>query len=129
MLVIAAVTFGACSSSGDSGGTSPPPPNQAPTADAGNAQTVLELTSVQLMGAGSDPDAGDTLSYSWSQTGGTAVTLNNAALANANFMAPDVAAGVPDILTFRLTVSDAAGLSSTDDVCRSPRPSSRSPAT
>ena len=113
LLVIAAVTLTACGSGGgDEGGTG----NRAPTANAGGDQTVLELTAVPLAGVGSDPDVGDTLSYAWSQTGGTAVTLNNANSADADFTAPDVAAGVPEILTFQLTVTDAAGLSASDTV-------------
>jgi hypothetical protein len=77
---------------------------------------AVELVPVQLSGSGSDPDAGDTLTFSWSQTGGTSVTLNNATTANADFVAPDVAAGVPEVLTFQLTVTDAAGLASSDTV-------------
>jgi hypothetical protein len=113
-LFIVTVTLAACSGGGgdDGGGTA----NRAPTADAGSDQTVLELVAVQLAGVGSDPDAGDTVSFSSSQTAGTTVTLNNATSANADFMAPDVPTGVPEILDFRLTVSDAAGLSSSDVV-------------
>jgi hypothetical protein len=107
LLLVAALTLSAC---GGGGG------DRAPTVDAGNDQTVVELSTVQLIGAGSDPDAGDSLSYSWTQTAGTTVTLNNATAATADFMAPDVTAGVPEILDFRLMVTDAAGLSSTDSV-------------
>ena len=49
-----------------------PPVNQAPTADAGDDQTVAAGATVNLDGTGSsDPDAGDTLDYTWTQTGGT----------------------------------------------------------
>lgn len=107
------MTLGACSGGGggDSGAQ-----NSAPTANAGNDRTVVELTAVALNGMGTDPDAGDSLSFSWSQTGGASVTLNNATSASADFTAPDVAAGVPEVLTFRLTVTDGGGLSDTDDV-------------
>jgi hypothetical protein len=110
--IIAAVTLGACSGGGDDSGTG----NRAPTASAGGDQVAVELVPVQLSGSGSDPDAGDTLTFSWSQTGGTNVTLNNATTASADFVAPDVAAGVPEVLTFQLTVTDAAGLASSDTV-------------
>ena len=113
LLVVAAATLAACSGGGgdDSG-----PGNRAPTASAGGDQAAPELLTVQLVGTGSDLDAGDTLFFSWTQTGGATVTLNNAMTANADFVAPDVAAGVPEVLTFQLTVTDAAGLAASDTV-------------
>jgi hypothetical protein len=112
LLLVVAVTLAACSGGGDNGNGGGNPP---PLADAGNDQTVVELTNVQLAGAGSDP-AGEAVSFSWSQTAGTSVTLNNATSATANFIAPDAAAGVPEVLTFQLTVTDAAGFASSDSV-------------
>lgn len=79
--------------------------NSAPSANAGGAQTVFEMTTVNLSGSGSDPD-GDTLIYTWSQLSGSTVTINNANAAAASFSAPDVTAGTPETLRFRLTVSD-----------------------
>ena len=113
MPFLAAMLLSACSGGG---GDENAPQNSAPTADAGNDQTVLELSVVQLAGSGMDPDAGDSVSYSWSQISGTSVTINNANSANADFTAPDVSAGNPEVLGFRLTVTDAAGLSDSDDV-------------
>ncbi len=80
--------------------------NTTPTASAGPDQSVLENTTVNLNGSGSDPDSGDTLTYSWTQTAGGTVTINNASMASASFMAPDVTLGAPATLTFQLTVSD-----------------------
>ncbi len=111
LLLVVAVTFTACGGGGDDA-----PANRAPVASAGADQIAVEFAAVQLAGGGSDPDAGDTLSFSWSQTAGIAVTLNNATTANADFVAPDAAAGVPEVLVFQLTVTDAAGLSTTDSV-------------
>ena len=88
--------------SGDAGG----PVNRAPTANAGADQTVTELATVQLAGSGTDPDTGDTLSYSWRQTGGTTVTITNSASPQASFTAPDVPVNQPETLTFELSVSD-----------------------
>jgi hypothetical protein len=90
--------------------------NRPPVANAGGDQNVAELSVVQLAGSGSDPDVGDTLTYAWRQTAGTTVTLNTPASAATSFTAPDVPAAAPVVLTFQLTVTDAAGLSSSDSV-------------
>ncbi len=115
LLVGVALTLVACGGGGgsDGGGT---PTNRSPVANAGSDQNVLEMSLVQLAGSGSDPDAGDTLTFAWSQTAGTAVTLSSTSSASPSFNAPDVTAGTPEVLTFRLTVSDSAGLSSSDNV-------------
>ena len=105
------LSLAACGSGGNSGGGGG---NTAPTASAGADQTVDELTNVSLTGSGSDAN-GDTLTYSWMQTAGTQVTLNNGDMAQANFDAPDVAPGAPETLTFQLTVSDGTA-STTDSV-------------
>ena len=88
----------------------------APTADAGADRTVNTGTRVTLIGRGTDPDAGDTLSYAWEQTGGTpTVTLTGADTATARFTAPT---GLTDdaALTFTLTVTDSMGNTDTDTV-------------
>ncbi|MEK7415108.1 MAG: PKD domain-containing protein, partial [Planctomycetota bacterium] len=81
-------------------------PNQAPTANAGSAQTVNEGATVSLSGSGSDSD-GTIASYAWTQTAGSAVTLSGAASATATFTAPQVSADT--VLTFKLTVTDNSG--------------------
>lgn len=90
--------------------------NRSPVADAGNDQTVAPLSTVALNGAGSQDPDGDTLSYSWSQTGGPAVQLADNRTARPSFTAP-AGATEPTVLTFQLTVRDTAGLSATD-TCR-----------
>ena len=116
LLVASAMTFAACGGGGggsDNGGGTPA--NRAPTANAGPDQNVIESTTVDLDGTGSfDPD-GDTLSYSWAQTGGANVTLTGAGTAQPSFTAPNVAAGNSVTLTFELTVRDGA-VSATDSV-------------
>jgi PGF-pre-PGF domain-containing protein len=88
--------------------------NQPPSADAGSNQTVDEGSSVTLDGTGSsDPDA-DSLSYSWSQTGGPSVTLSDSGTTTPSFRAPEVQ--TPEIITFELSVSDPDGESDTDTV-------------
>jgi len=113
LLLTGAVALSAC---GGGGGTpaSSPPVNRMPTVSAGADQSVAEMTVVNLNGSGSDPDAGDTLTFAWTQTAGQSVTINNANTANADFMAPDVAAGAPEVLTFQLSVSDGNGGNATD---------------
>ena len=90
--------------------------NEAPTADAGADQTgVVMGATVTLAGSGTDPDAGDTLAYAWTQPEGVSVTLSGAATATATFDAPG---GFTEdaTLVFALTVTDAGGLSHQDQV-------------
>ena len=90
--------------------------NEAPTADAGADQTGVAMSAtVTLAGSGTDPDAGDTLAYAWTQPGGGSVTLSGAATATATFDAPG---GLTEdtTLVFALTVTDAGGLSHQDQV-------------
>lgn len=112
-MILSLLVAAACSSGGgDDGGQTT---NRAPTANAGADQSVDELSTVNLNGSGNDPD-GDTVTYSWTQRSGTAVTLSGADTATPSFTAPDVTAvNDPEILVLRLTVSDGSR-SATDDV-------------
>jgi hypothetical protein len=113
LLLSVALALSACGGGGDAPASSPPV-NRVPTVSAGADQSVAELTVVNLNGSGSDPDAGDTLTFAWTQTAGQSITINNANTANADFMAPDVTAGTPEVLTFQLAVSDGNGGNATD---------------
>ncbi|MEQ8206713.1 MAG: hypothetical protein RIA65_11095, partial [Woeseia sp.] len=84
--------------------------------NAGADQTAPESSTVQLTGVGTDPNVGDVLTFAWTQTAGTAVTINNANTARASFAAPAVPGGGSDVLTFQLTVTDNSGLSASDSV-------------
>ena len=91
--------------------------NEAPTANAGVDQTnIAEDATVTLDGtASSDQDAGDTLTYEWTQTGGPNVTLSDAAAASPTFTAPTVLLQNAT-LEFTLQVTDGGGLTDNDTV-------------
>ncbi|WP_436935879.1 PKD domain-containing protein [Halovenus marina] len=88
--------------------------NEAPTADAGDNQTVDEGTTVALDAAGSADSDGSIETYAWTQTDGPSVTLSDASSAAPTFDAPDVDS--PTTLTFELEVTDDDGATDTDTV-------------
>ncbi|HZX96232.1 MAG TPA: DUF5666 domain-containing protein, partial [Myxococcales bacterium] len=95
-----------------------PPPPAPPVANAGPDQTVTSGALVTLHGSSASPvPSTASLTFSWSQASGPAVTLANAATANPSFTAPAVAFGTPPAsLVFSLVVSDANGASAPDTV-------------
>lgn len=107
-LLAAFSALAACGGGGDRPGA-----NNDPTADAGEPQAVDAKVDVTLEGTGSDSD-GQVAAYSWKQTGGPDVTLENEASAAAAFQAPDVSSATE--LTFELTVTDNDGATASDDV-------------
>ena len=91
--------------------------NDAPTADAGDRQTVPQGAVVRLSGTRSnDPDTGDQLTYAWTQSDTPTVTLTDEDTVTARFTAtfdPDLTADTT--LTFTLTVTDRRGSVSDPD--------------
>ncbi|HET9599417.1 MAG TPA: PKD domain-containing protein [Anaeromyxobacteraceae bacterium] len=94
----------------------PAPVALAPVADAGQAQTVASGANAVLNGsASSDPNVpAQALSFLWTAPAG--VTLSSATAANPFFRAPQNPGPNPLVLTLGLTVTNAAGLSSTASV-------------
>ncbi len=79
--------------------------NVAPNAQVAQATiTVNEGAAVNLNASNSSDANGDSLTYSWVQTSGGAVTLNNASTSSASFTAPQVTATTS--YAFEVTVSD-----------------------
>lgn len=71
------------------------------------AQTVNEGGTVTLAITAIDPNQ-DALTYAWTQTSGTTVSLTEGATESASFTAPSVAAG-GETLEFEVVVSDGTG--------------------
>ena len=90
-------------------------PNTPPTVNAGSDQIANSGAPVTLSGSGTDPDLGQTLTYSWSQISGTSVTLSGSTTTTPSFTAPTLAIGASTVLGFRLAVSDGI-VERTDDV-------------
>ena len=85
-----------------------------PIADAGKDFEVDENTDVLLDGSASVDQDGEISSYSWEQTDGYGVELNDADSAQPSFVAPDVDSNQE--LSFRLSVTDNNGLTDIDSV-------------
>ena len=104
--------------------------NDAPTADAGPDQAVASGAAFNLAGSGSDPD-GDSLTYAWAQTAGTAVAAFSTTQATPSVTAPTLLSSDPAMtLTFSLTVSDGTATSAADTVditVSPPAPSNNAP--
>ncbi len=94
------------------------PANSAPTAAAGADQRVASGAAVTLDGSASDPgNAGQSLTYAWTQTSGPNVVLSDARVAQPGFTAPVLLPGDADrVLEFALTVNDGLIDSAADTV-------------
>ncbi len=85
--------------------------NNVPVAEAGSDQTVQIGTTVTLNGSSSTDADGDSLSYTWSQTSGTNVSLSSPSSAATTFV--PTAAGT---YVFELKVYDGIDTSTADTV-------------
>ncbi len=83
------------------------PNNRVPVVVIAAPATVQSGAMVTLDGSGSSDPDGDSLTFAWSQTAGTASALTNPDQAKALFVAPNVTADT--IFAFKLVVSDPKG--------------------
>jgi hypothetical protein len=88
------------------------PTPSSPVANAGPDRIAPAGTAVALNGTASTSVTGSPLSFAWTQTSGTPVSITGANTATPSFTAPNQA----DNLTFQLVVSDANGVSNPDTV-------------
>ena len=108
ILVFSLLTLTACGGGGGGGGGGrainppPPPANVAPTITVIADQMVDEGEMLSITASASDSD-GSITGYSWIQTSGTTVTLENAATATVNFIAP--AADSDSVIILRVTAT------------------------
>lgn len=97
------------------------PVNQAPIIDIGSSQTVQEGSAVTLNGSRSIDPEGGTLSYTWTQTSGTAVSFS-ATSSSPSFTAPTLGQNeeeediLSETLSFQLTVQDNQGASASGSI-------------
>ena len=102
--------------------TTPTVDSLAPSSNAGLDQTVSLGATVSLFGTGSPSDDDDDVTYSWIRVSGPVVVLQNPHTGEpyragiggnaAKFTAPSSSG----TLVFRLTVTDTAGRSTSDEV-------------
>lgn len=89
----------------------PAPNNHVPTVSAGSDKLItLPTKSLTIVGSASDSD-GSIASYLWTKVSGPAASMDNAA--TSKLWAYNLVQG---IYTFRLTVTDNAGATSSDDM-------------
>jgi len=79
--------------------------NSDPIADAGTDRLAAQQSTVVLVGSATDTDLGDSLTYTWTQLGGTTATITDGDSPSASIGTPSVGPG-GETLTFQLAVSD-----------------------
>ncbi|NQZ12651.1 MAG: VCBS repeat-containing protein, partial [Algicola sp.] len=100
------------------------PINSAPSASAGDDQTVDEQSTVVLASNSVDSD-GSINTFQWTQTAGNTVSLLDANSAQASFVAPTLTTSQD--LTFSLSIIDNEGATATDSVIVTVVPVNASP--
>ena len=88
--------------------------NDAPTANAGEDQTVSGEAVITLNGSSSLDPEGESLGYAWSQDGGPTVAISGADTATPTLVAPSQLSPEAE-LVFSLVVTDVTGTESEPD--------------
>ena len=88
-------------------------PNDPPTVDAGQDQTVNEGDILTLNGTASDAD-GDAMIYLWSHDSDLEITLDNPSSVSVSFTVPQVTSNAT--ITFTMTVTDKHNATGSDAV-------------
>ena len=107
------MTLAACGGGGGND-TPNPSPNAMPVANAGRSRIVLSGSEVILDGSSSSDSDGQIVSYKWTQSKGSAVTLIDSNTVSARFVTPETEKR--EELTFQLIVLDNAGDQDADEV-------------
>ncbi len=111
LVMLAQVACGGGGSSGVGGTT-----NRAPSANASEDRTSDEQSKVTLDGSPRINQDSNSVTYSWTQSGGTSVTLADSNSSQASFSGPNVGIGSSTTLTFALRVTDSVGAIDSDTV-------------
>jgi hypothetical protein len=85
-----------------------------PVVNAGNDQSVVENTLLQLGGTAQGGEG--SLVFSWTQVSGPTVSILDPDTLRASFIAPNIDAGTTASVVLRLTVTDSGARSASDDV-------------
>lgn len=109
------------------------PPNQAPNVTATASATQVTLppgvggsgtTNIQLVGTANDPDGNNPLTLAWTMVSGTS---GGAALQTPTALNCTVILSLPGVYIFRLTATDAKGLSGNAQVTITVQAANRAP--
>jgi len=85
------------------------PVNHIPLVDAGRDKIIFpSINAITLVGSAVDPDD-DTLTYSWEQTSGPTIQLENTNLRYLNIVSPSIDFSSFEPMTFKLTADDGFG--------------------
>lgn len=89
--------------------------NHNPIVTTDHELTVMEGSPMTLMATATDPD-GDSMTYAWTQDGGSPVTLSNPTELTTMFTAPAIGADGNSTLHFTITAKDPYGGTGSDSV-------------